>query len=192
MSEFARKVYQLIGEYRAILRKTLPQSERMQKLERLRLKSKPDSTTDFEFYQIAQNILQEEHQLRNQRNASYYSYSGVEQFCKCLKEFVQDYTVDQGRVVHSSQLSSKYFLEGLQTLSRQYEEVSDTVVSRVQYCNNVLAKFGENEQVARYLTLLRHQQNKHGETFNPLVKGFLQLLEQNGRDPLDLPVEQVA
>ncbi|MDF1759256.1 MAG: hypothetical protein P1U40_01835 [Coxiellaceae bacterium] len=192
MSEFSRKVYQMIGEYRTILRKSLPQFERMKKLDNLRLKVKLDSTTEFEFFQIAQGIIKEETTQRNQRDGSYYSYSGVDQFCKCLKDFVDQYAVDNGRVVHVSQFSSNSFLYAVQLLSVEHEEVTDEMVSRLQHCNQVIAKYAELETCQRYLELLRHQQHVHADRFTSLVLNFKQLLQQQGRNLLDAQVDRVA
>ncbi len=192
MSEFSKKVYQLIGEYRTILRKNLPQFERMQKLEKLKLKAKLDSTTEFEFYQIAQGILSDEANQRSSRDGSYYSYSGVEQFCKCLRDFVEKYAVENGRVVHVSQQCSNSFLFAVQLLSVEQESFSDESVSRLQKCNYVLSKYADNPTCQRYLELLRHQQHVHADRFTPLVLNFQQQLQKQGRNLLDAQVERVA
>lgn len=183
MSEFARNIYRFIGEYRAILRKTLSQSERMCVLDELRLKARPQTTSDVAFYQIAQSILSKGLRLGDDGGASYYHYSGIDHFYQCLQDFLDDYAIESDRVVHTCQLSSKYFLLGVQLLSQRPEQaLDDNTLQQLLRCNAVLARFAGEEPLTRYVGLLSQRQSEQPELFDSLMQNMQQQMQQYGRN----------
>lgn len=186
MSEFAMHIYRAIGQYRHILRRYLSQVDRMKKLDTLGLKLRLEETSEATFYRVAENILADMGHLLEQRPASYYSYSGVEQFGAHLKQYLSQYELTKdGRVVHLGQLSAKAFLEAVQLLRMPIQKMGDQVPTRLAECQQILIKHADKNQCLDYFKLLQEAELGKLPWISPLAKDFKQALCQQRGIGLD-------
>ncbi len=99
-----------------------------------------------------------------------------------MQDFLDDYAIENDRVVHTSQLSSKYFLLGVQLLSHRPEQALDEgTLQQLLRCNAVLARFADEEPLARYMGLLSQRQSEQPELFDSLMQNMQQQLQQCDR-----------
>src|SRR3990167_847018 len=123
MSIFTDTMVEAIRKYRAMLRKHLPQAQRVNHLHQLDLKNPRLYSNEVMLYQLGYKIIDHLHQLDNTKNG-YYSYSGVSQFASHLQKFLDKYKLDddQERVLHTSQLASRYLLKITQIMALSNNE----------------------------------------------------------------------
>lgn len=193
MSEFARHIYRAIGDYRQILRKHLSQADRMKKLEALGLKVRLEETSDAEFYCIAEKILRDIREMALQRPASYYSYTGVEQFGGHLKTYLAGFRLmPDGRVLNSGQLSSKAFLDAVQLLRLPAGRLDQQSLDKIMKCNEILAKYADKQRCLEYFKLLQQAHEALYPLLDRLFNEFKsQVIQQRGLS-LDELMAQVA
>ena len=79
-SVFAETVVEYINDYRTVLRKSLPQAERMLRLKRLNLKSITVYSDDVELFNTSNQILEDIDVNGKIPDQGYYSYSGLQNF----------------------------------------------------------------------------------------------------------------
>ena len=103
---FIETVSKAVSDYRQMLRRYLSQSERVSKLSELNLKN-PDYSDEMGLYHLARAIIHDIEQNLNITTKNYYSYSGVGNFCRYLKEFLSNYIVEDNTVTHRAQKASR-------------------------------------------------------------------------------------
>jgi hypothetical protein len=192
MSEFARKVYKAVGEYRTILRRQLSQADRMKRLEKLNLKVKLDGTSDLEFYHIAQNIVNDIRNAKAISGANYYSYHGTDHFADHLNTFINDYTVQGERVVHASQLGARAYLEAVQLTQVDEPHQNDDTAARLVRCNGLIAKFASDKELSDYYSVLKEACSGCADFFAPLMYHFKQELKAASRLFFDIDIVEAA
>lgn len=192
MSDFARKIYKAIGEYRTILRRNLSQAERMIKLDRLNLKVKLNQTTDIEFYRIAENIILDARASRRQEGVSYYTYQGAARFADYLADMLKEYKIYDGRVIHTSQLASRAYLQAVQLLALDEPRLDASVQSQIQRDVVIIAEFGDEEEVRHLYSVLKQRKLSLPHIFCALFRQFQNCLQQHARMLRDPEVGKVA
>ena len=163
MPIFAETISKAISDYRYLLRRYLSQSERMVKLQKLRLKDAHTYQSDLSLYQAAHAIITDIEDNMLKTEGSYYSYSGIGQFCQYLKEYLNDYEVEGNSVVHHARKASRALLQAIQLIATPKDRLNEVVAKHLFECNHLVANFGSNEQFNLYLqTLERHQAESPG------------------------------
>ncbi len=160
MSIFTDTMVEAIRKYRAMLRKYLPQAERINHLHRLNLKNPQLYNSEVMLYQLGYKIIDHLQQLDNTKNG-YYSYSGISQFASHLKKFLDKYRIDKGydRVVHTSQLASRYMVKVTQLLALNAN--SEQAEQEIANCHEMIALHGSKEQLELYQNTLQNMIRKH-------------------------------
>lgn len=172
MSIFSETITKAISDYRGLLRKQLNQVERMMKLQQLNLKNPEIYKSDVGLYQIASNIVMDIETTMANKPKGYYSYSGIDQFCQYLKEYLQDYEVDGQQVVHRARRASKAMLEAIQLMSLSKDRLDAAISERLFACNQVVADFGSLEQWKVYEQALSQQQVTNPEFYTKMRMHF--------------------
>ncbi len=144
MSVFIETMKQSISIYRQMLRKHLPQAERISKLNQLHLKNPQLYENEIALYHTGYAIVTDIESNLYDNTAGYYSYSGVENFAQHLKAFLENYEIEHNRVIHRSQKASRALVQAIQLLAS--EKLTDAVSEKLARCNRIIAKFGSEDQ----------------------------------------------
>ncbi len=165
MSIFTDTMVEAIRKYRVMLRKHLPQAQRVNHLHQLDLKNPRLYTNEVMLYQLGYKIVEHLKQLDSSKQG-YYSYSGVSQFAHHLSTFLSKYKLDDNeqRVIHASQLASRYLLQMTQIMALGSEATLEQNLTQMQTCHQKILEGSTSEQLELYksalLSLLR---KNHGE-----------------------------
>ena len=175
---FIETVSKAVGDYRQMLRRYLSQSERVSKLSELNLKN-PDYTDEVGLYHLAQTIVRDIEQNLNTTTKNYYSYSGVGNFCRYLKEFLSNYIVEDEAITHRAQKASRALIQSIQLLSLPPEKLTTEILEQINDCNTTIALFGSEEQCELYKENLERYYHERGAFFGPLLRQFEASLNQS-------------
>lgn len=163
MSIFAETIVRAISDYRLLLRRYLSQSERMMKLHRLKLRDLDAYEADLALYQAAKAIVADIEENMKMPNQSYYSYSGIQQFCVFLKEYLDNYHLENDRVVHRAQKASRALIKAIQLSTLPHDRLNDSIAKQLFDCNKTIVCFGSQEQWELQMqTLARQKENNPG------------------------------
>jgi len=174
---FAETISKAISDYRQMLRRYLSQAERVSKLSELNLKS-PDYNDEAGLYRLAQTIIQDIERNLDVKTKSYYSYSGVGNFCRYLKEFLSNYVLEGEIVSHRAQKASRALIQSIQLMSLPSEKMTPEVIEQISECNVTVASFGSSEQCELYKENLARYNEEKGAFFGPLLRQFEATLSQ--------------
>lgn len=173
MTTFADHMVAVVRKYRAILRKHLPQAERINRLHQLNLKNPQLYSNEFMLYEVGYKIIDHLRELNSTKNG-YYSYSGIGQFANHLEKFLDKYKVEKGtsKVVHTSQLASRYLVKLAHLLSEEAQSATST--QEIERCNKMIALYASKEQIDLYIATLQNMVRKQTDDRNVLYKNTLQ------------------
>ena len=111
MTIFSDTMKNSISIYRQMLRRYLQQAEHIIKLNQLNLKNPNLYENEVALYHTGYLIIADVKKNLGNANSTYYFYSGVRNFSKYLKEFLKEflenYEIENNRVVHRSQKASR-------------------------------------------------------------------------------------
>lgn len=175
---FIETVARAIGDYRFMLRRHLDQVARRKKLTELNLKDTSLFDNSIKLYEVAWKIV---HDIENNVDvpSSYYSYSGIAEFGKFLREYLSKYEIENGQLVHSAQKASKMMIQAIQFLSLPKEQLTPKITERLNQCSEVVAKYGSDEQKNMYEGTLEQRLIVQREFFSPIYDYFQKLLERD-------------
>ncbi len=175
MNMFTDSMVTAIRKYRALLRKHLPQAERVNQLQRLDLKNPRLYDDEKRLYSLGVEIIHHLRTLTASKN-NYYSYSGVDKFVGHLKALLDKYKLDPktGRVLHTTQVASRAIVRAAQilNLNDNFQEHEEELTG----CHKDLIAYGSTEQIQLYETTLNTMIRKHN-TIDP--HNFYRLALQN-------------
>lgn len=165
MTIFAETMGKAISDYRLLLRRYLPQSERMAKLRSLKLRRSDVDTfaSDKALYDVGRAIISDMQMNMTKKTKGYYSYSGIQQFCNYLSTYLDNYEIENGQVVHRAQKASRALLSCIQLMGLPRERLDETIAEKLIEYNTIIATCGSFEQCdLQHQTLLRHQAQNPG------------------------------
>lgn len=178
MSTFSEAMKKTINIYRSMLRKYLPQAERVNKLHELNLKNPQLYENEIALYHTGYAIISDINKNLNKSRSGYYSYSGVGTFGEHLKKFLEDYEVNGNGVIHRSQKASRALIQAIQLLTLPREKLTPDVSSQLAKCNEVIAKYGSEEQQELHKTTLRNTIRKYQERNTSFYRSVLNNFQQ--------------
>lgn len=171
MTIFTDTMVQAIRKYRTMLRKYLPQAERVNHLHRLNLKNPQLYTNELMLYDLGYKMVEHLQKLDDTKNG-YYSYSGISQFSAHLKKFLDKYKIEKGGIIHTSQLASRYLVKVTQILSLGTQSEDST--KELEQCNEMIALYASKDQIDLYQSTLQNMIRKHINDRNVLYRNVLQ------------------
>lgn len=173
---FVETIARAIGDYRFMLRRHLDQAERRKKLAELNLKDPSIFDSPLRLYEVANNIVRDIEANIN-LPTSYYAYSGMAEFAKFLKEYLNKYEIENGRLVHSAQKASKAMLDAIQLMALPEERLTTEVTSKLNYCCEIIVNYGSDEQIDLFEGSLEQKLITNRIFYTPIYDHF-QLLQQ--------------
>ncbi len=175
MNMFIDSMVTAIRKYRTLLRKYLPQAERVNQLQRLDLKNPRLYEDEIKLYSLGGEIVEHLTTLTASKN-NYYSYSGINKFVDHLKALLDKYKLDEKtvRILHTTQVASRAIVRAAQLLNISGNFQED--VEELEACHRDLIAYGSSEQIQLYETTLNTMIRKHN-TIDP--NNFYRLALQN-------------
>jgi Uri superfamily endonuclease len=182
MSIFSETMKKSISIYRQMLRKYLPQAERINKLQQLNLKNAQLYENDIALYHTGHTIVADIEKNLDQATYGYYAYSGVGNFATHMKAFLENYVIEGNHVIHCSQKASRALVQAIQLLTLPREKLSDEIAEKLAKCNLVIARFGSEEQRELHRTTLqntiRRHQDQNTAFYRSVLNNFHQRLQE--------------
>lgn len=178
-SVFAETVVEYISDYRTVLRKSLPQAERMLRLKRLNLKSITVYSDDVELYNTSIQILEDIDANGKIPEQGYYSYSGLQNFQEKLRTFITQYAIVDKKVINRSQYTSTLLLDVIQMINTPGLQQADELQHKLLECNILIVYHGSNEQRQLYLGCLERLANINQALFMPVLDHFTEHMEKH-------------
>lgn len=182
MNMFTDSMITAVRKYRSLLRKHLPQAERINQLQRLDLKNPRLYEDETRLYSLGSEMVSHLTSLTASKN-NYYSYSGVNKFVEHLKALMDKYKLDSetGRVLHTTQVASRAIVRAAQilNLNSNFQENVD----ELEGCHRDLLAYGSSEQIQLYETTLNTMIRKHNATdsanfYRLALQNFIKCMEE--------------
>lgn len=170
-SIFIETVSKAISDYRQLLRRHLVQSERMTKLMELSLKQ-PNYENEIALYRTAQRIVQDIEMNLDSGPKSYYTYSGVGNFGRHLKEFIMNYIIEGSHVIHRAQKASRALIDSIQLIGLPMDRLTPEILETINRNSMTIAHYGSEEQCELYKENLERYYRERGSFFGPLLHYF--------------------
>lgn len=184
MSIFSETVSKAISDYRYLLRKFLPQAERMHKLAELNLKNPEIYNNDMSLYQVAWSIVNDIQKNINIPDQGYYSYSGIEHYCRYLKEYLDNYELENGMVIHRAQKASRAMIDVIQLILLPENRLSESIANKIKKHAKIVASYGSEEQQSVFRSSIDRQSEHNPTFFSPLLQHYDQLVQELHREEL--------
>lgn len=171
-SIFLNTIGRAISDYRQLLRRHLPQAERVNKLKEFNLKDRSLYENENRLYQTAWAIVRDIENNMCSGEGGYYSYSGIAQFARYLKEFLRNYEIEGDQVTHKAQKASRALVYVIQLFSIPDEKLDDKVTSEFKDCNTIVASHGTEEQQELYENYLVNYRERNSGFYTPILLDF--------------------
>lgn len=171
-SIFSEAIARAISDYRYLLRRYLPQAKRMHKLAELKLNDSTIYENEPELYRVARQIIADIEKNMDLTETGYYSYSGIAHFCNYLKDFMRNYDVDHGRVIHKAQKASKALIYVIQLFMKSENEFTPELTNEFMQCNKVIVENGSVEQQELYLSNLEKNTEAYPNFYHDILNDF--------------------
>lgn len=178
---FSSTMVEAIRKYRAMLRKYLSQSERVNQLHLLNLKNPQLYTNDFLLYEAGHKIIEHLQSIDSSKNG-YYSYSGISRFANHLEKFLSNYKIEAGthKIIHTCQLASRYLVRASQLLSP--DQTNPASLEELEQCNEMIALYASPDQIELYqktlATLSQKNLGNHSTLYRNTLRHFSTCLEK--------------
>lgn len=169
MSLFSETMTKAIGDYRFLLRRNLSQADRMHKLYELKLRDEEIYNNECDLYEVGHAIAVDIEKNMASSKEGYYSYSGIQEFCKYLKEFLSHYYVENNQVIHRAQKASRALIHSIQLTALPRERLNETVSQQLSKNNITIAEFGSQEQCGLQLQTLTKFQSQNPGFYTSLI-----------------------
>ena len=170
MSIFSDAVLKAISDYRQILRRLLDQADRVRKLNQLGLREGVDPTDDLALYEMAYRIVKDIKSNLSDHNRGYYAYSGVRNFGEFLSEFLQQYSIYRGKIVHRAQHVARAMLLSIQLVGLPEEQLTQDIAEQLLECADTIYQYGLPEQCANYMKALTVARPLAPDFYEPLLE----------------------
>ncbi len=155
MNSFSETMLKALFDYRGLLKRYFKPVERRAKMQALGLNVRYKAGDDERvLYGMAQRILEDIKLNTRSLSTGYYSYSGIQQFGEHLKALLNQYELQDQRVVHKTQKASCALLYVLQTLSLSGTKLSEVIINKLMHHAQVIAVYGSKEQHQHYRSAL--------------------------------------
>lgn len=163
-----------------MLRRYLAQAERITKLTQLNLKNNPKLfENEIALYRTGYLIVEDIQRNLDSGSASYYSYSGVGHFAQHLREFLENYEIENNRVIHRSQKASRALVQAIQILTLPRNKLTEEVKEKLAHCNKVIAVFGSEEQRKLHKITLQNTIQKQQEQNTAFYRSILHNFQEH-------------
>ena len=169
MSIFSKTITKAINDYRYLLRRHLDQAARMTKLQVFDLKNAELYENDIALFQTAQAIVADIEKNMSTQSNGYYAYSGIDQFCEYLKEYLSYYEIEDDRLVHKVQKASRALIQAIQLSATPRDCLSDKIAVQLFECNKTVVNLGSSEQWDLHLQTLERQQRQNPGFYTRII-----------------------
>jgi hypothetical protein len=148
VNNFSERILKAISEYKLILRKNMPTLEASSKirssgLKRMQLRD----ADDLSLFDIANKIVKdlEDYVVRENKAANYYS--GAEEFLRHLKNILDDYRVEDNKVVNITHKTACAVMDAIQLVALPESKLSTEAIEKIRKCVAIISKYGDREQI---------------------------------------------
>lgn len=174
MSVFSDYILKLLNDYKRILKRYMSAEERENTIIELGLKRKSlKSDNDVILYNKAHRTLKniEYWTSRSSHNAT--EHSGIDEFYQHLKNYLNDFRIENNQVVHMSQKVSCAIVQVIQLLALPATKLCENSNSnKLNSCIQTVAKFGTKEQRTLLANALQTQKVQNSTVFGPILDKF--------------------
>jgi len=171
MYKFSHVAVKLLRDYKTLIRK-LPSQESEDKLASLQL-DKRLPAKESALYEMLANVIRVEDEERRQAvRQSRTRYCGWTQLLKHMKKVIDLYTVENKKVVNSTQLASRSMIEAIQLMMLPSNKRNIALADKLKTCAEHVAKHGSEEQKQIFHDSLQTYAAHDDVFFRPLLERF--------------------
>ncbi len=171
-SIFVETLSRAISDYRQILKKYLSPEQRSAKMAELRLKDPTIFNDEPTLYRVVHDILIDIEKNIQIPNEGYYSYYGIVRFAKFLREYIENYSLEGGQVVHKAQKASNLLIKSIQLLSLPGEQLTESIAQQVIDNHPLIIELSSKEQLAIYNNTLERLHEKNKAFYRRIIQDF--------------------
>lgn len=173
MLPFAKNIQSLLNEYKIIIKKHLTHEEWTYKIKDLGLKRKVlKSDDEITLYRKANKVAEDIFtRLKNEANTPSW-YSGLDEYCQHLKNVLNEYQIDNHKIIHTSQCASRAIVEAIQLIKLPNANLNAEIAKKLENCGHIIARYGTREQQEIFAKTLENFQQSDVNFFMPLLHSF--------------------
>lgn len=173
MSLFSDSVLKALIGYKSILRKQLPQAACTKKMDILEIRRRHlREANEVGLFQKGMRVLREVELQIAQTNDAPAWYSGIDEFYAHLSGFLNQYSVEGGRVVHVAQRAANALVKAVQLFNLPEERLTKEVASQLVQCGRDVIEYGVKEQQEVFETALKARINHHSPFYTTLLLNY--------------------
>ena len=171
---FTKIITKLLNEYKCIIKKHLTRQEWTAKINELGLRRKTlKHDSEIVLYQKAKKVVEDiSSYLHLNSNNMPSWHSGLDEFCQYLKNTLNDYQLENNKMVHTSQQVSRALVEAVQLINLPNLKRNTQIARKLETCGHVIAKHGSREQQDLFGRALKNYQHHDVNFFQPLIHSF--------------------
>ncbi len=172
MSTFTDTLLQAVSDYRQLLKRHLKPAQRKAKLQELGLDVNFVSFDEIALYKLGQKIAVDLNNSFGLGVQGYYTYSGVQRFNEYLSAYLNEFDIEEDRLVHRKQQVSRALLHVIQLVSMSGHQLNLNAHEKLSHCGRVIAAYGSSEEHQRFKATLDRVKELDHHIHSHLVREF--------------------
>ncbi|HVV68465.1 MAG TPA: hypothetical protein VHE99_05455 [Gammaproteobacteria bacterium] len=177
MHNFSQTAIKLLNDYKNILKKNLYSQEIDKKLAQAGL-DKRLPRRDSELYRLLVKVIKKA-SLEENSTPSRLRYSGIDHFAQHMKSVLDNYRLENGRVIHAAQTASRAMIEAIQLIPLPEARLTESVAAKLDQCAQMIARYGVDEQKKIFMNSLKTHLPRQADFFTPLLNKFREYLAES-------------
>lgn len=166
MSPFIDKTREFIYHYKQILKRYLPLKHYNEKIKSLEIKRKDlKGSTDVHLFHTIHRILADVKIWYTTHHMPASEFSGIQAFHDHMNGFIEQYSLEQNKIVNHNHRATKATIDAIQLLS---QPLTHTILEKLKHHINTLRHFGTSEQINTLRKALSRKANSAEEAL-PLI-----------------------
>lgn len=170
MATFSKTISTALNYYKGIVRKNYETKDANEHIKQLKLKRRQiQNANDITLYNMAWNVVKHiEGQIATQATNPSWHF-GVADFMNYLQNTLNEYKIENNRVVHVGRKASAAILEVIQHIGLPKHQINP---QQLDNCIKVVAQYGSTEQHEMLKKVLVKNMDKHVGLLDTLLQRF--------------------
>jgi hypothetical protein len=182
MTVFYYIILKAINGYKTMLKKNLSAAKYTDKVKQLGIKrTQIKKANEVKLYNIGLKIIAEleQHAAGSKRKKSVNFYCGEEDFLQYLRKLLNEYTIEEDKVVNAAQKSSCALVSAIQLINSSKEKLTDEVAQQIYHYSRIITKCGSLEQKRLFNNIISNDQPRHMCFFFRQLQNFVSYLDES-------------
>ena len=181
MTVFYYDILKAVNGYKAVLKRNLSRAECAVQMRKLGInRTYIKNSNEVELYEVGLKIIAELEQsiVASKREKSINFYYGTEEFLLYLKKLLNEYIIEDGKIVNVGQKSSCELINMIQLIGMAKERLTNEIAERINRCARVIVSYGSKEQKSIFSKILSSDQPQHMKFFFRQLQNLMPNLDE--------------